>query len=283
MKRKSIFISAGLRVGAVLLVGTAVGLRVGWSQNGGASPVPFTISVSGHRPLVDALDQLQQKTLKPVNFEEAPYESPVDVGTHAVQTLAGLKQISFPTGGGFSATFSGDDAYSTAQAAVASYTAAGLSGTYRARQNGSHIDVVPVNMLTADNSPVSLSPVMDTIVNFPVASRSVLDTLQLVVDTMSQVSGRTVLLAAAPIGPNPMVKIGADKETAESAIFDLFAQLSPAPIYFRMLYDPTSRAYYLSIRGVPASIGNQIQPQAARPQPVPPQPAGNNAFFKKAN
>ena len=76
------------------------------------------LTSSGPRPLADVVDQLQQLTHTPVNFEEAPLENAVDVATKTIDTISGPHQIALLKGGTLAVALTPEqkDAYTIAQA-----------------------------------------------------------------------------------------------------------------------------------------------------------------------
>jgi hypothetical protein len=139
-----------------------------------------SVGANSHRPLPDALDQLQKMISRPINFEEAPYQSSKDLAAREVQSNSGPINFAFPVGGRFTASLTpGDtDPLSTTQAVLNAYSSAGLSGIYQVATTGNRVDVMPSKTLASDGvSWLTVAPVMAQPVSFPVASRSVAETI----------------------------------------------------------------------------------------------------------
>jgi hypothetical protein len=110
-------------------------------------------------------------------------------------------------------------------------------------------------------------------VSFSTAIRSVAETIALFQETLSQTAGVRILPANMPIPPaHATVEFGANNEPAGSVLLGLFAKLSPTPMSYRLLFDPNSRAYDLSICSFPYALA----------KPVPCSPAPRNLAPKSA-
>jgi hypothetical protein len=166
---------------------------------------------------------------------------------------------------------------------VNAYNGAKLSGVYRAVKKGNRVDVVPVQVLAADGiSWLTVAAVMDRPVSFPSGSRSVEDAAQLLADTLSAAAGVKVVLATMPKFRGVTVSIGANNEPASDVLFAVFAQVTPAPLYYRLLYDPSGKTYYLTVRGAPANLGGP-GPSVTQQKRTPRQSSPDSPFFKKSN
>ena len=239
-----------------------------------------TIDIESVRPLAHALDRVQELLRSPINYEEVPYENDRDFSE---RSTAGLKSRVVLRGGQISANIepAGGDPYLAVQTVLAVYTSAQLPGAYDVVKNEGSIDVIPTQVLGANGSMRNVTPVMSRPVAFPYAERSVLDTLQLIVDSVSQVSGVRVLLLSTPFhySPSPetdKVTLGATGEEARVVIANLVAKL--APMSYRLLYDPGQKTYYLSLISVPASLPNAA---ASRPSTTRHGAGAANSFFIK--
>ena len=228
------------------------------------------LSFRSHRPLSDALDRIQQILLKPINFEEAPYRSSQDVGSSSVRTTSGRKAFQFPIGGFFELTLPqrDSDASSATQSVLSAYHGTRLSSaSYRAAQKSYGVAVFPTQALAPEGSMAAVTPVMEQDVSFSTAIRSVAETIALFQETLSQTAGVRILPANMPIPPaHATVEFGANNEPAGSVLLGLFAKLSSTPMSYRLLFDPNSQAYYLSICSFPYAFA----------KPVPRSPAPRN-------
>lgn len=217
--------------------------------------MPATVIIRSHRPLSDALDRIQKILLKPINFEEARYRSSQDIGSSSLQTTSGRRAFQFPIGGGFELTLPqrDSDSYSATQSVLSAYHGARLSSaSYRAAQKSYGVAVFPTQVRAPDGSMAAVTPVMEQNVSFSTAIRSVAETIALFQDTLSQTAGVRILPGNMPIPrARATVEFGANNEPAGNVLLSLFAKLSPTPMYYRLLYDPNSQAYYLSIRSAP--------------------------------
>ena len=130
-----------------------------------------------------------------------------------------------------------------------------------------------MQVLAPDGSMATVTPVMEQNVSFSTAIRSVAETIALFQETLSQTAGVRILPANMPIPPaHATVEFGANNEPAGSVLLGLFAKLSPTPMSYRLLFDPNSQAYYLSICSFPYAFA----------KPVPRSPAPRNLAPKSA-
>lgn len=128
-----------------------------------------------------------------------------------------------------------------------------------------------------------LWPAMDASVEFPLATRSAVDTFELIAESISSHSGKKVVLGQIPFFLTDTVTMGASGEPAR----DLIAKLGGS---FRLvfssecLYEASFRTYWLNVhsifapnpRGVPASEMSPFIPPGRRPTP---SASGNTPLY----
>lgn len=267
-----------------LVIATVLVSLAGYAQTPILGSSSTTITAQGHRPLADALDQLQTRISKPINFEEAPYQDSRDVGMQPIQAMSGTINFLYPLGGRFSADLKqGDtDAGSTAKTVLNAYHSAGLAGIYTTVERGGRVDVVPSQVRSPNGSASPVAPLMEHRISFAKAVRPLADTIQMVVETLATARGVKIVIASMPVARRASIELGADNEPASDVLLAAFARLSPASVYYRLLYDPNDRTYYLTVRGTPQYLGEPgPSPAAQKPIPVPSPP--DSPFFQKAN
>ena len=235
---------------------------------------PATITAGAGRPLANVLDQLQHLFLQPICYEEAPFESPADVKSAAVAS-------SIAPNVALRVTLGATDVnpYFASSTALSAYRNAGLPGVYNAVQNNGWVAVVPSQVSGTDGNLRSVVPVMSSKATFPAVSCRGVDTLQLVVDAMSQASGSKVLLLNQPFWPNDMVTVSASGEQAGDVIQKI-GSIIGRPVSYQCLYDASSQAYYLNVIIVspPPVPGSTVRP---RPLPLPLLGPPNSPWFAK--
>ncbi|HMF75371.1 MAG TPA: hypothetical protein VK604_06875 [Bryobacteraceae bacterium] len=96
------------------------------------------------------------------------------------------------------------DTYAAVQVILNAHQANHLPGLYKLIPEADSIDVIPEQVLNRRGSTVSVTPVMGTHITFPYGKRSVMMTLQLICDLVSQASHTNVILFS---GPPPFEKV----------------------------------------------------------------------------
>lgn len=115
---------------------SAIWMLVVTSITGAQSGSPDgTVPLHVHtgRPLAEMIDKIQHLYVKPVNFEEVPYESSGDLISRSVRQEDGSAvTLLDPPIVDFAVTLGPSDStvYKAAQSAAAAYTKAGLPGIY---------------------------------------------------------------------------------------------------------------------------------------------------------
>jgi hypothetical protein len=266
---------------------------LGWTQSP-AKNSETTISVTGYRALNDALAQAEQFLKFPINFEELPFQNTQDLSL--VKPPGWVKPVLAPLKHTLNValTFTGPDAkantYSAVQAILSTYQANHLPGLYKQVTETDSIDVVPDQVLNRSGSMVSVTPVIGTHITFPYAKRSVEGTVELICDLVSQMSHTKVLLAFAPVSvalgsmeQGEQVELQASDEPARTVLARLITTYG-RPMSYKVLYEPDSRQYYFSIRGMPVDLPQSLKPESLKHTAVqaPPAPVTDNPFFIKA-
>ena len=119
-------------------------------------------------------------------------------------------------------------------------------------------------------------------VSFSTAIRSVAETIALFQETLSQTAGVRILPANMPIPPaHATVEFGANNEPAGSVLLGLFAKLSPTPMSYRLLFDPNSQAYDLSICSFSYALAKPV-PRSPASRNLAPKSAPNSPWFVRS-
>ena len=191
---------------------------------------------------------MQQQLLSPINYEEAPYESSRDLISITITQQGRPKVLLARRVVDFSVTLDNSDstAYLAAQSVLSGYLNAGLPGIYKVIQQNDRVDVVPTQVLGISGSMRDITPVMSRPVSFPLATRSVVDTVQLIADSVSSQSGTHVLPLSLPFGILETVELSATTESAGDVIENLGIKLGRT-VSYQCLYDATSKNYYLNL------------------------------------
>lgn len=242
-----------------------------------------SVSFTGPRSLMIALSEIQKATGTPISYEEPPYENAADLiqttpGSHpglrpmiVARTSPNAVVVPLPGLG------TPSDPAIFVEAVLAAYHKAGLPGRYKVvrRQNG--IDLVPTGIAGLNGVMKTIAPIMSRPVAFPYAERSVVETLQLVVDAMSKAAGREVKLLMTPFtsGMPARIALSASGSSIADALSHLATKTGIGEVSYLLAFDPNDNSYYLTVTGV--SPDHPTGPGRREPNPT----AAENPFFIK--
>jgi len=232
------------------------------------------------------LDKVQHLYVVPISFEEAPYESAVDLKSIPILQSNGTT-VTFltPPMVDFGVTLgpAGSHAYSLAQSVVNSYVDAGLPGIYSVIQSAAGVSVIPQQVRSPSGAMRAVRPVMSSPVRFPLETRGAVETLQLVAQLISSQTGASVIVLNTPFHLTDTLTMGATGETARDLVAQLGSTLG-VPMSSQCLYEATDKTYYRNVEsifvpnpaGVPASSvrGFRTPLPASLPTSSPAVPAG---------
>jgi hypothetical protein len=217
-----------------------------------ASTGSTTLTVKSGRPLADMLDKLQQVYVVPIDFEEVPYESVADLktlsvtqGDGSIRTFLATPIVDFDVTLGQPES----SAFGATQTVLGKYAGAGLPGFYTVIQGSDRVDVIPSQVLASAGGLRNVTPVMSSPVQFPLATRGVIETLRLVAQSISSGNAVKVILLNAPFSLTDTVTMGATGEAARDVIANL-GNTFGVPMSSQCLYDATDKTYYLNVHAV---------------------------------
>ena len=233
------------------------------------------------RPLAEVLLQLQQAFLSPIDYEEAPYESPLELKSVNITTLHGRKKLLFTPKTDFSAILAKDDStpYLALHSVLSQYKTAGLYAAdgYQVVQQADRIDVLPSQILGTNASLHKVVPVTSYPVTFPSSERTVEETLTLLFQQISQVSGKKVILMSDPFATsNTRITVSANAKLPGDILAKI-GQSVGATLSYQCLFDASDSAYYVNVYPVASSLTGSLYNNTA---PGTTQPA-RSAFFTK--
>lgn len=153
-------------------------------------------------------------------------------------------------------------------------------GVYTIVQAGNQLSVVPRRVRAASGGMSNVTPVMSAPVEFPMATRTVTDTLQLITQRISSATGAKVILLNTPFHLTDTVTMNATGQPAREAIASL-GNIFGVPMSSQCLFDATDKTYYLNVQSIfapnPAGL-----PQVPGPRtPVPGVGPASTKFFTK--
>jgi hypothetical protein len=246
---------------------------------------PFRLSVNSHRPLADMLDKIQVLYKTPINFEEAPYQYSGDIEFRTISTKSGSAHYATPVGGQLNVTLDEHDsnALQAVQSVVNAYSMSGLPGAYTVVQVKGRIYVVPVQTRGTSGTIQSITAMMNQQITIPVAERPVQATIEMLVDGLSKVSGQRVVLLDEHLPDNVTVQLGANNESFRDIMYS-FTEKIGQNLYFRLLYAPNDKTYYLNLEAVArAPVGgfSTAKTPLGNSPVLGKEPVDNPFFIKK--
>ena len=253
----------------------------------GQSIAPFatgetTITVQDPRGLLIALERVEKAFLKPVTFEEVPYESRAELRTVAIVNHGMTKQLLANPDVNFTVTLSGMDTthYWAAQSVLNAFVAAGGRGEYAVLQSASdRVDVVPKRVLAANGSMRDITSIMSHSIKFDTKRRSLADTVQLIADQLSAATGYKVAVLGVPGHFFEPIELGANGESGADVVQKVGNALNRITS-FSLLYEPNQKQYYLNVKSISPDEVPGGPPVHGKMKSLKVGPA-NNPFFKK--
>jgi hypothetical protein len=237
---------------------------------------------SAVRPLAQALDALQKKYGWVVDYEDPRYLANVDV-TELVDPLRAPKPRLIPAGGRFEAGFplpTGEgsvelskekDAEEKAlRLVVEAYNQSDNAGRFEVKKSGEgNFVVVGIAAHDSKGAITAQKAIFDSAVTVVRAQRTGTETIQLICRRVRARTGVPVNLGVSPrilLDHNP-VTAGGTKVAARDLLSQVLSQ-TRSPCYWRLLFDPDSKAYFLDLHAVPAAKA----PPAPAPRATAPPP-----------
>jgi hypothetical protein len=242
------------------------------------------ILASAVRPLAQTLDALQKKYGWVVDYEDPRYVAKVDV-TELVDPLRGPKPRLVPVGGHFEAAFPTPTGEASPEApkdkdleekairlVVDAYNHSNNAGQFELRKSSEgNFFVVGIAAHDSKGAVAAQKAIFDTPVTLVRAKRNGTDTIQLICKRVTARTGIPVNLGVSPrilLDHNP-VTAGGTKVAARDLLLQILSQ-TRSPCYWRLLFDPDSKAYFLDLHAVPAA---KAPPPPTPPATVPPATA----------
>jgi hypothetical protein len=211
------------------------------------------ITANSPRPLAQVLDVLLQKYKWVVGYEDPQFTAQTDL-----VTLPGVEAHVLPNGGMFTVEFSATapgaapDEEKTLRAIVDAYNQSKNPGRFELHKTAGGVFYVAGTAAHDDKGAVApQKPILDSPVTVAEEQRSVGESLNLMCQDLSTRTHTTVMIGVSPRSPlqNNVAKIGAKDGVARDFMLQALAKL-PKPTYWRLLFDPASKEYYLDLHYV---------------------------------
>ncbi|HVI08304.1 MAG TPA: hypothetical protein VND65_08420 [Candidatus Binatia bacterium] len=204
------------------------------------------------RPLLQALDALRQKYGWLVSYEDPQFH-----GADLVKSQNEAPE-ELPAGGEFTVEFPAraPDEEKTLGLIVDAYNRTKNPGRFEVRRVGGDYCIVGIAARDDKGAIAPRPPLLDSPVTIESAERSVADTVNLIGRAAAADPASTFAIGVAPSSfiARTMVKIGGSKMPAR----DLLAQCLKASqrrFSWRLLFDPASKGYFLSLDTAPTKTG----------------------------
>jgi len=206
------------------------------------------ITANSPRPLAQILDALQVKYKWIVSYEDPQFTSQQDIVT---VTSTGDTHMQLPSGGIFSIDFSAaaPDEEKTLRSMVDSYDHGKNPGRFEVKKTAQGAFYLVGTAATDDKGHISAQQVVfDLPITIPAQERTITETLNLI---CQEISNRTHIQVTVGVSPRSLldhtnVKVGGNAVAARDLLVQSLAEVRTHP-YWRLLFDPNSKGYYLDI------------------------------------
>jgi hypothetical protein len=257
----------------------------------GMSDAEQQLSILDARPVAKAVEVLGQRYGIVVTYEDPPYAFAGDLqDVTAAVSRSPVKpghRVLVPREGAIQLTYSLSP--STGKLEHPDALIRKVLDTYRANGGGSQFEliqqddvfhVVPVMVKNSAGVLVATRSVFDTPITVPVQPRSGMEMVDAICKALSAVTAR-VAVGMAPLNAlaNAQVVEGGTNEPARDILARTLKQLSKEaasrlgkggeqPYVWRLLFDPSSKAYFLNLSLLPRIEAATQVPDEKRPDPA---------------
>ena len=246
---------------AVLLL-SAIGLAQAWQQPGGQLKKPLIyeigetvhINATGSRPLLQAIEALQQKYGWAISYEDPQYP-PDAPGTANAPSPPNRRHAYFADrqDGGFSVQFSRGpngkpEEASVLRTVIEAYNQSNGTAEFKLEESAGSFAVIGVGVRGANNQIEEQQPVLSLPISLPSQQRTVTDTISLICRGASEAGKVSVSLAVDP-GQLATLKtvVGGDSEAARTLLTRTLESAGNG-LYWQLLYDVSGKGFLLTVR-----------------------------------
>lgn len=210
------------------------------------------VSANSPRPLAQTLDALLQKYAWPVSYEDPRYGAGADL----VSAHIGSSQMTVPGGGSFAVEFSekAPDEEKTLRTVVEQYNQSKNPGRFELRHADGNFYVVG----TAARDNKGALATQQVLLDFPITisskERTVEETVNEICSELSSHAHTAVAIGVVPTSllEHNKVTVGGTKVPARDLLLQSVTGTHHA-LYWRLLFDPNSKAYTLDLHSVKPS------------------------------
>ena len=188
---------------------------------------PFEFSVFEARPLAAVIDQLERRYGWIITYEDPPYENAADLDEVTLDVVKDPKnfkgKVLVPRRRRFDFTYPKDDqsrAEDVLTAVIRDYNMAGNNDGFRLLRTGTLFHVVPSVSDNKIGLPTNRQSRLDVRVTIPDTERSILETLELVVAQVRELTGVPVVMGGVPqnLLRQKKLRTGATNEPARDVL-----------------------------------------------------------------
>jgi hypothetical protein len=197
-----------------------------------------------------------------ITYEDPPYIYETDIEDHTVPEwkLAhpnghralgpkrGRLEITYQTPPG---PIKPDEIRSVIQKLLDAHAETNNPGRFRVLQEGEMFHVIPIQVRGSSGSLVSVNSILDTPISFPEQERTVMETLEIIANSVSKATGMKVITGTVPMNLlfNTSSRQGATNEKAKDALINAL-KATNTKLSWRLLYGPGWKWYVLNVHWV---------------------------------
>lgn len=219
------------------------------------------INASGPRPLLQAVDALQQKYGWVIDYEDPHYSVPLESAASTASPPNRRHSMAQQGGeNGFSMQFNigsnsakAPDETALLQAVIDANNQSSAAGQFKLlKQEGGTFAVVGVSARGADGQVANQQPILDTPITLAKTRRTAASTITLISHHLSEDAKLPVATQLSTGLFQYLAEVGGSATPARTLLVETLAG-SKAKTYWQLLYDPQSKSYQLNIKERPAA------------------------------
>jgi hypothetical protein len=245
-----------------------------------ADPPVLKITTKGPHPLAETIWAIQNKYNWLINYEEPPVAALNELTDKITPTghtmlIRSMKPISTVLSMQDAESSSTERQLAIINTILAAYKESGASDSFRAIQQGSFIDIVPVSMRGENGQTQAFDPILNTRISFPETHfANIYSFVQQVIEQVSSKRGVQIVLGEVP---NNLFRQAVVESAQDELARDVLARafwsmngprlaqgLDMAGVTWTLLYDPESRGYWFSTIAVAVKDRVAATPQTLK-------------------
>ena len=220
----------------------------------------LSIDATGGAPLATVARVLERRHGMAITYEDPVFADPADLapaapalaGSSAGTLRQGVRSANVKLSYAVSpATGRPEDLAAIVRQAIGLHEGQGNPGRFRVERDGAVLHIIPAQVKDASGQWRDATPVLDTELDFPAADRNLEDTITLILQQVSQVSGVRVVSVQEPINVERRIplRLGAARARARDLLTQAIGSL-PKPSSWSLRYMPGGKRLALEIHSV---------------------------------